>query len=211
VGRISADRFPAKVFKLYLTNTNLEEFAEYLADRLNNACNNQPLNTKEDVGIHVAGYYRWNDGVDRPVFYHVHNGHGRYIFHEKRDQSGRLVSVNPVWQSDPRKLFEVHQDFPYTTKPMAKSLADLRGGYITRNGAFFIYAILWQQMQSAFQYINLIPNVSLPRSPSNINSRKGFLHTTLEMIIQFYRCSNQSRIVGGTVTSLGIGPNGYSL
>ena len=189
---------------------SLEEFAGYVASTLNHACNNQPLNDGEDVGIHVAGFYRWDDGVHRPVFYHVHNGHGRFNVRENRDDSGRLVSVNPVWQSNPRKLFEVHQDFPYTSKPMEESLVYLQNGYITRNGAFFIYAVLWQQMQYAFQYINLIPNVALPRDPSNINSRKGFLHTMLEMMIQFYRCSNQSRIVGGTVTSLGIGPNRYS-
>jgi hypothetical protein len=190
---------------------NLAELAEYIVRKLNEACNNQPLNNGEDTGIHVAGYQQWADGVERPFFYHVHNGHGRFNVQEKRDNNGNLLSVNPIWQSDPRKLFEAHQDFPYPTQPIEMSLDVLQDGYITRNGAFFIYAVLWQQMQYAFQYINKIQNVSLPRDPSNISSRKGFLHIMLQMMIQFYRCSNQSRIVGGEVTSLGIGPNGYSL
>lgn len=64
-------------------------------------------------------------------------------------------------------------------------------------------------MQRAFDYINLIPGVSIPRDASSLNSRKGMLHTTLEIMVRIYRCSNQSRIVGGKVTSLGIGPRGY--
>ena len=90
-----------------------------------------------------------------------------------------------------------------------KNLAILENGYITRNGAFFIYAVIWEHMQHALKYINLIPDVSVPRDPADLNSRKGFLHTILEMMIRLYRCSNQSLIVGGTVTSLGIRHNGF--
>lgn len=188
---------------------NLEEFAEYIANTLNEACNNQPLDDGEDTGIHIAGYHPWADEAQRPFFYHVHNGHGKFNIQEEKNDQGHLISVIPTWQSEPRKLFEAHQDFPFTSEPIENSIAVLKDGYITRNGAFFIYAVLWNYMQYAFKYINLIPNVTLPRNPSNISSRKGFLHVMLEMIIQFYRCSNQSRIVGGEVTSEGIGPNGY--
>lgn len=188
---------------------DLESFARLISNSLNDACNNQPLADGKEVGIHVAGYSQWPDGEQRPVFFHVHNGHGRFVTHEEKDDRGRLVSVNPKWESDPRKLFEVHQDFPSLSQSQEQNIAILDRSYITRNGDFYIYATLWEQMQYAFQYINLIPNVSIPRDSSRISSRKGFLHTILEMIIRLYRCSNQSRIIGGTVVSLGIGPNGY--
>lgn len=188
---------------------DLESFADKVAYALNTACRNRPLANGNDVGIHVAGYSQWFDGVRRPVFYHVHNGHGKFTANEIKDEKGRITSVNPEWQSEPRGLFEVHQDFPFLAKSIDENVAILHNGYITRNGAFFIYAVLWHHMQYALQYINLIPNVSLPRDMTDLNSRKGFLHTMLEMMIRFYRCSNQSRIIGGTVASLGIGPNGY--
>jgi hypothetical protein len=188
---------------------DLELFAESVANALNLACLNCPLPSGNDMGIHVAGYSEWSDGVRRPVFYHVHNGNGRFIIREIKDGKGHITSVIPEWQSEPRGLFEVHQDFPFIDKPIDENIAILHNGYITRNGAFFIYAVLWAQMQHALQYINLIQNVSLPRDMNDLSSRKGFLHTMLEMIIRLYRCSNQSRVIGGTVTSLGIGPNGY--
>lgn len=188
---------------------DLDTFAERLANALNTACHNHPLPNGNDMGIHVAGYSQWSDGVRRPVFYHVHNGHGTFRISEMKDEKGQITSVMPEWQSDPRKLFEVHHDFPFPTKSIDENISILHNGYITRNGAFFIYAVLWHHMQYALNYINLVPNVSLPRDMTSLSSRKGFLHTILEMIIQLYRCSNQSQIIGGTVTSLGIGVNGY--
>jgi hypothetical protein len=188
---------------------NLKTFAQRVANSLNVACHNHPLPDGNDMGIHVAGYAEWADGVRRPVFYHVHNGHGMFKINEIKDEKGRITSVIPEWQSEPRKLFEVHNDFPFPDKSLNENLSVLHNGYITRNGAFFIYAVLWHHMQYALHYINLIQNVSLPRDMNDLSSRKGFLHTMLEMIIRLYRCSNQSRIIGGTVTSLGIGANGY--
>lgn len=188
---------------------DLSSFAGRLAHTLNTACHNSPLPNGNDMGIHVAGYSQWLDGVRRPFFYHVHNGHGMFTVKEIRDEQGNITSVIPEWQSDPRGPFEVHQDFPFPTKSLDENIAALHDGYITRNGAFFIYAVLWQHMQRALKYINLVQNVSLPRDMNNLSSRKGFLHIMLEMIIRLYRCSNRSRIVGGTVTSLAIGANGY--
>jgi hypothetical protein len=37
------------------------------------------------------------------------------------------------------------------------------------------------------------------------------MHVLLQSIIGFYGCSNLSRTVGGTVSSLAIGPKGYVL
>jgi hypothetical protein len=208
ITRVQFDTWMQRIIETENYN-DLGGFAERVSIALNIQCQNHPLPNGNDVGIHVTGYSQWADGVRRPTFYHVHNGHGTFNIREERDEKGRLISVIPNWQSEPRGLFEVHHDFPYLSKPIDENIAILHNGYITRNGAFFIYAVLWEHLQRALGYINLIPNVSLPRDLTDLRSRKGFLHTMLEMIIQFYRCSNQSRIIGGTVTSLGIGPSGY--
>ncbi len=188
---------------------DLPSFADHLADALNDACCGKPLADGQDVGVHVAGYSQWLDGEFRPVFFHVHNGHGRTDIDFQKDEHGNLVAIHPRWVSDPRKLFEKHQDFPDMSKSLEENLISLQGGCIVRNGAYFFYAVIWLYMQEALRYINLIPGVLVPRDPESLSSRKGFLHTVLEIMIRLYRCSNQSRIVGGTVTSLGIGPQGY--
>lgn len=188
---------------------DLPSLADHLAGALNEACGNKPLRDGGDVGIHVAGYHAWPDGKERPTFYHVHNGHGRFSIHEEKDSQGRLVAVRPRWDADPRKLFESHSDFPPPSQSLEQSLAILRQGYMTRNGDFFIYAIIGKHLRAALHYVNLVPEISLPRDPSDISSRKGFIHVTLDMMVKLYRCSNQSLIIGGTVTSLGIRHNGY--
>ncbi len=208
VTRIQFDHWIQRVIDIE-NYDSLETFTQRLAIELNTACRNRPLPNGSDTGIHVAGYSQWLDGARRPFFYHVHNGHGMFKVKEIKDEKGHIISVVPEWQSEPRRLFEVHQDFPFPDKPLQENLTILRNGYITRNGAFFIYAVLWHHMQYALNYINLIQNVSLPRNMNDLSSRKGFLHTMLEIIIRLYRCSNQSCIIRGTVTSLGIGENGY--
>lgn len=187
---------------------DLPSLAQRVADTLNEAADGKPLAEGHEVGIHAAGYHQWEDGTRRPFFFHVHNGHGRFVIRDER-VGNRLVSAHPRWVSEPRKLFEKHQDFPRPGVSVQENMAILENGYMTRNGDFFIYAVIWQHMEQALGYINLVPGVSMPRSPADLNSRKGFLHTMLEMMVRLYRCSNQSRIVGGTVTSLAIGPNGF--
>ena len=188
--------------------SDLPSFADCLANALNHACHGKPLAEDQDVGIHVAGYSEWSDGVKRPVFFHVHNGNAGMLVHYERDEEGRVVAVCPEWVSDPRKLFEKHQDFPTRAISLEENLAFLQRGYLTRNGEYFLYAIISDHLSQAFKYINLIPEVSIPRDPSRLGSRKGFLHTMLDIMVRVYRCSNQWRSVGGTVTSLAIGPGG---
>lgn len=189
--------------------TDLASFADCLADALNDACQGKPLADGQEVGIHAAGYSQWSDGERRPVFFHVHNGHGTTSIQHETDRLGNVVAVHPKWISDPRKLFEKHQDFPIESRSLEENLAILHSGYITRNGDYFLYAVIWHHMQQALQYINLIPGASIPRDPTRLSSRKGFLHTMLETMVRLYRCSNQSEVIGDTVTSLGIGPEGY--
>jgi hypothetical protein len=187
---------------------DLPSFAQRLADAMNEAAGGEPLGAGKDLGVHVAGYHHWQDDVTRPFFYHVHNGHGHFVVSDTRN-GNRLLAVHPQWISEPRRLFQKHQDFPRASMSVAENVAMLENGYATRNGAFFIYAVLWQHMEQALGYINAIPDVSVPRDPTDLNSRKGFLHTVLEMMVRIYRCSNQSPIVGGRVTSLAIGPEGF--
>jgi len=189
--------------------TDLDSFADHLVKRLNTACHNRPLKNGYDVGIHVAGFNKWTDGKSRPFFYHVHNGHGRIKLNEKRDANGRITFIDPMWDSDPRKIFEKHQDFPNPTKTLQENLMGLDIGYITRNGDFFLYAVFQDAIQKALQFINLSPKIRLPSNPNNLASRKGFLHIVLESMIRLYRCSNRSRVVGGTVRSLGIAKDRY--
>jgi hypothetical protein len=94
IGAITSQRFDS-----WLQNkidkggyTDLNSFANCLVDELNKACKNQPMNNGNEVGIHVAGYSTWSDGVVRPTFYHIHNGHGRYVIQTKKDQSGAIIS-----------------------------------------------------------------------------------------------------------------------
>lgn len=214
IGTVTAMRFDHFLQRVISSDnySDLSSFADHLANALNTACHHEPLSDTRGVGVHVAGYAEWVDGQKRPFFYHVHNGHGGMeIEHEFKNINGkkRLIAVHPKWIGEPRKLFEKHQDFPNESKSLDENLANLDIGYITRNGDYFFYSVIWEKLQIAFAYLNFIPGVSIPRNPSNLNSRRGLLHTALETTIRVYRCSNQSRIIGGTITSLGIGPRGY--
>jgi hypothetical protein len=191
--------------------SDLESFVDHLVDKLNAACRGKPLKDKYDVGIHVAGFSPWRDGIKRPTFFHVHNGHGEIQLNEKRDAAGNLLSINPQWVSEHRKLFEKHQDFPNLNDSIEKNISDLDLGYITRNGDFFLYAVFQDYIIAALRYIHKAPNIRIPKDPEKLASQKGFLHIILKTMIQLYRSSNLSRIVGGEVTSLAIGPSGYVL
>ncbi len=215
IGSVTSIRFDQWLERVIVSDnySDLSSFADHLVKSLNKACHNKPLTDTRGLGVHVAGYAKWEDGKRRPFFYHVHNGHGAMQIHhdveKMADGRNRLIAVHPRWVGQPRKLFEKHQDFPCKDKSLKENLDILNNGYITRNGDFFFYSVIWDKLQQGFSYLNLIPNVSIPRDPKNLNSLKGLLHTALETTIRVYRCSNQSRIIGGTVRSLAIGPRGY--
>ena len=58
--------------------SDLKSFAVYIKNHLNDACRNEPLGEKKATGIHISGYAPWEDGIERPFFYHIHNGHEKY-------------------------------------------------------------------------------------------------------------------------------------
>lgn len=179
---------------------DLDSFADYLARALNLACKSKPLGNKQYVGVHVAGYVNWLDGERRPAFYHVHNGHLQIKPNvEVITVNGQeyIKAVHPEIIADPRKLFEKHKDFPKESRSLEENLAVLDNGYITRNGDYFIYAVLARQIDRALAYINRIPGVSIPRKPQDINSRKGYIHVILQTMVNLYACSSIGPIIGG--------------
>jgi hypothetical protein len=118
------------------------------------------------------------------------------------------MEVRPKLIAGPRSLFEPHQDFPAKNASLEENLSLLRHGHTTRNGDFFYYSVVWDALQRSFNYLNLIPNFSIPRDDS-LGARRGLLIAALETTVRVYRCSNQTRIVGGKVVAVAIGPNGY--
>ncbi len=77
IGRITTDRFDEWLeSRIHLGKyENLEEFARYIAETVNLACNRRVLHPEHRVGFHIAGVHKWTDGIPRPTFFHVHNGH----------------------------------------------------------------------------------------------------------------------------------------
>lgn len=212
IGAVTRMRFDEWLQKIINAGgyNDLPSFADHLADALNDACHGKAMKDDQHMGLHVAGYSFWADGQARPTFYHVHNGHGQIEVHQEIDAQGKIIAVNPKWLADPRTLFQKHQDFPSNSMtPDENWMVLQRHPYTTRNGDYFIYSVISERLSHALHYINLIPGVSIPRDPESLRSRMGMLHTILETMVRLYRCSNQSQIIGGTVSSLAIGPNGY--
>jgi len=217
-GMIGAVTPPPQQFDLWLQGVidarryvDLRTFAERVATELNAQYGGVPLAEGCEVGVHIAGYYPWSDGVRRPCFYHVHNGHGQYRIARRLEQSPvgpPTLRVEAHWESGPRELFSAHLDFPAADVPLEQNLAALDHGYITRNGSFLVYALLWQHLERALKEVNATSDIRLPRDRDSIPSRVAFLKVILETMVKLHGCSTQSRIVAGDVHTLGIGPDG---
>lgn len=196
--------------------SDLPSLATTLADTLNKACNNKPLADNQYAGLHVAGFHAWDDGKRRPFFFHVHNGHGQWeaklkIEIEPGTGKHRVVKVEPRYVAGSPTLFEPHQDFPdmqYSIDQNLKMLETVRP--LTRNGAFLNYSIIWDRLDEALKYLNLIPNFAIPRDES-LGARRGLLIAALEITIRLYKLSNQPRIIGGKVKAVAIHEGGYML
>lgn len=216
IGAITTQRFDhylQAVIQQEAEYDSLASFAEHVVRNLNKSSGGKPLPNDWSAGVHIAGFAPWDDGENRPVFYHVHNGHGEYKLEERtvRVNGQDIFEIIPKWIAEPRRLFAVHQDFPRVDIPLAINLQTLKAGYITRNGAYLEYAVMWKFFENALLYLNAIQGTSIPRDPNDIASRKGFIHAMLETVIRLYKVSNKARVVGGTVTSLGVRANGYVL
>jgi hypothetical protein len=191
--------------------TDIFTFATHLAQKLNTACQNKPLKHGYNTGLHVAGFGKWSDGQRRPIFLHIHNAHLSISAIPQVNENGELIAIYPAVVSDPIKLFEVHHDFPNMTKSIEENLVLLSQNYITRNGDFFPYLVIWENLQDAFNVLNLLNGFSIPANPNNLGSRKDYLQMAMETVIRVYQCSNhkQRPTIGGNAISLGITESNY--
>jgi hypothetical protein len=213
IGKIYHGRFDEWLHRTMdgATYSDVPSLAAALAAALNKACKSKPLDDGQSAGLHVAGFHPWKDGNRRPFFFHVNNGPGGVHIQEMMEgipRGERLIEVRPKVVAGPRDLFKSHQDFPREDLSLEENLDLLKGTYTTRNGDFFYYAVVWDALQRSFNYLNLIQGFSIPRDQS-LGARRGLLHVALETTVRVYRCSNQSRIVGGKVISEAIGPDGW--
>ncbi|HVU17386.1 MAG TPA: hypothetical protein VHD32_10695 [Candidatus Didemnitutus sp.] len=219
IGQVTRQRFDEWLEERIrrLQYQDLLGLAQFLADELNTKCGNQPLGPNQCVGIHVAGYHPWADGVRRPTFYHVHNGHGHIqwaggvpvpALDLQGQPSARLLPTNHSWVWDPRKLFAVHYDYPGAPATHAAKLAPFNArGYLTRNGDIGHYILIGEALRNVCTSVNAVPGLRIPSDPTRIGPRLGFLKMEIETAAAFYKCSTMSRVIGGKVLTLGIRPD----
>lgn len=243
IGRITTARFDEWLEgRIHLGNYgNLEEFARYIADTVNDACKGRILAPEHRVGFHIAGVHKWPDGESRPTFFHVHNGHLTTKVSVRTGNTVTMISAGTTnvnldfptgdalgrrvdrlisaaqepgakldWQTEaePTKLFEVHQDFPAQSIPLGENLKGLEIGHLTRNGDYVPFVMIAGMLDMVRVALNTIPGVSVPRDPSKIGARVGYLHMMAETVIRTYRCSSMQQRIGGELVTLGITPEG---
>ena len=215
IGKVTRQRFDEWLeYRIRSSSYNdLPGLADFLAQELNDACKNRPLGNDEQVGIHLAGYHEWQDGVRRPVFYHVHNGHCHVQWRQHLKVSGLFagppltIQADPVYQLAPRGLFSRNDDFPKASLTLPQNLTALSNGYTTRNGDFATYILISDAIKLACISLGKSPGVSVPADPTKLGPRLGYLKMLLEVVSHIYKCSTMPRIVGGKISSLGIKPN----
>jgi hypothetical protein len=190
--------------------TDLPSLADYLAMEMNKATNNIPI--PDPAGVHVAGLHQWSDGIQRPTFFHVHNGHGQLEWTVSITDGKQILFTQPTYQGESRRLFVRHNDFPKEGASLEDNLLALRTtGHITRNGDYSAYIVISAAIGAACTYLNRFPNVSIPRKSESIGVRVGFLKLMMETVINIYRCSSMKEVIGGEVLTLGIRPDGTYL
>lgn len=182
INGVNTDIWMADLVKRSVQNTtDLHSFANFLASELNTALGqNAP-----PAGFHVAGFI---DGISgpEPAFYHVHNGPSQVI-----------AGINPA-------IFNANFDRP----PQSNGPNQF---YITRNGDYRFYAYFFNQLMRLIQGIHADPQLSgvqIPFPPS-LYSRAKFLRLQIQTVASLYDVSNLVPGIGGPITILGIGPQGY--
>lgn len=161
--------------------TNLHLFASYLESELNSIF---PPNSPS-LGFHVAGFLQ-NGSATFPALYHVHNGPSQYF-----------PNINP-------NIFNANLDNP--PQPYHKGKFN-----ITRNGDYNFYAQFFNYFFGFLQNFSLQPQLSgitIP-SPDNLYSCAKLLRLQIQTIAGLYDVSNLVPGIGGPITIMGIGPNGY--
>jgi hypothetical protein len=163
------------------STNDLQSFTALLAKELNAIFPPKSPNS----GFHVAGYVQSSSG-SLPAFYHVHNGMSQYY-----------SSINP-------DIFNANLDMPPKEYPPGQF-------GITRNGDYKLYAHFFNYL---FSFINSIPTnpqfagVQIP-SPNNLYTEAKLLRLQIQTVAGLYDVSNLVPGIGGPVSILGIGPNGF--
>jgi hypothetical protein len=185
--------------------TDLSSLADYLAAEMNHAARDQPLSNDKQAGIHVAGIQRWNDGVLRPTLYHVHNGDSQPVL--RLGQNG-TIEIFP--NSSPRELFTKHNDFS-DGNPDRNGLIELlkTGGksVYLRNGDFVPFHIISEGLDTIFQNLHKIPEISAHQKSQTLGKRIGYLKSVIGISTSIYKLSSLSS-TGGEVLTVGIKPDG---
>jgi hypothetical protein len=190
--------------------TDLRSFADYLAYEMNLAIGNKPLGNDQQVGIHVAGFQPWADGVSRPTFYHIHNGHSHpEIRQRSANINGQTVVLETIvnWKFSPRELFTTHDDFSPESRK-ADALPALPGSYLTQNGDYVGFHIIFANLRPLIAILNTMPEFSILTKPNELGTRVGFLKNLIEITISIYKCSSMPKSIGGKVLALGIRADG---
>lgn len=157
---------------------NIGSISEF-ADCLVQELQNIVGNAQLPVGFHLAGFV---DVDDRklPTFYHIRNVDGTYAHYDFHE-------------------FVPGQDFP------PRELAD-NEAYITRNGDYGPYAALAEAVQNALPRIQAGIGLNIPH-PS-LYGRIAYHSAWVKFVSELYASSGLLKTIGGSVTALGIYPNG---
>lgn len=182
-------------------NMSLWNMAKKLAEKLNEAFGGI---ISERMGVHVAGFDEKN-GICGPAFYHVHNGH--YHIEYRNGKIENVPDENPAIRE-----FKANEDCPPAVYPNNKF-------YLTRNGDFSIFAILYDKINPLFNNVQNMTGLKFPY-PSSLASRGEYLRFWINTIVGIYRLSNaRKRIlpqpatagdasIGGPITVLTISKTG---
>ncbi len=215
IGALTTQRFDEWLKKIIAEENEYAtagEFAQVLADRANTAAGGKPLGDKCDVGFHLAAHVETHPGKIRPALWHIHNGHGEYRYAVApagvRDWN-EITSVRYSWVAEPRRLFKPNPDSPEPGLSLERYDEILKDGYITRNGQFFMFVVLFDRIREAFRFLNLTPNIRVPGAIMSIGARKGLISFYMKTIIGAYKLSNLRPSVGGKAQILYIRPDGY--
>jgi hypothetical protein len=215
IGALTSERFDkwiAKIIRAESEYATAAEFSQVIADRANAAALGKPLNNNDGVGFHLAAHVETHPGKIRPALWHIHNGHGQYSYTVTPEGAcdwGDITSVSYKWDAKQRTLFEPHRDSPNPDWSLERYDEILRDGYITRNGQFFMFVVLFDRLHDAFRFLNLTPDIRIPGRPMSIGARKGMISFYMKTIIGAYKLSNLYPSVGGKTQILYIKPNGY--
>ena len=107
---------------------------------------------------------------------------------------------------EPRKLFEVHRDFPMKNVPIDWNLDKLeKGSSVTTNGVVFV---LCQDILTRFydiiRHLNKYEDVKIPSNPNNLNLQTRILKEGVRIYIKCQSFSDLKRLVGEPIKGISI-------